>query len=269
MKKEEVFINILTRTSNRPFGFYNCRQSIVKQKFKNIKHYVSYESETDLMYVNDDSIIKVKVEKKKRAHLINPEGHIHAPYNLYCNALLEQVGEGWIMFLDDDDHLMHNKVIKEIAIEVKRADTDTLLIWQMRYPNGKLLPIKEHFVKKQLVYKGVGSPCFLFHSKHKKYVQWDEWQGSDFRVLKMLFEKIPNKKWLKKVYVQINNYGDFGKRSDIVKYDVTRKLMFNKTLFWYFIPKYHTSIIYIFQLKTYMQYWKRGINKLKRILKRY
>ncbi len=33
------------------------------------------------------------------------EEHLLAPYNLYCNQLLNEVDEGWIMFLDDDDSL--------------------------------------------------------------------------------------------------------------------------------------------------------------------
>ena len=50
--REEVLINILTRTSNRPIGFYNCHQSVIKQTYKNIKHFVTYENDSDLKYIN-------------------------------------------------------------------------------------------------------------------------------------------------------------------------------------------------------------------------
>ena len=266
MKKSETLINILTRTSNRPVGFNNCRQSILKQTYKNIKHLVSYENASDLAYLDYKGISKVKVEKYEGDVLINPDGHLHAPYNLYCNEMLDNVDNGWVLFLDDDDHLLHNKVIEELVSEINKADDDTLFIWQMRYPNGKLLPTSEHFKYKHVEFEHIGSPCFIFHSKYTDIAQWDEWKASDYRVIKGLYDKIPNKKWIEKVHVQINNYGDFGKRNDIVE-DVTHKFIFNKTWFWFFIPKYHTRInsIYIFQIETYRQFWKRGLKKIKKI----
>jgi hypothetical protein len=263
--KNDVLINILTRTSNRPVGFYNCRQSILKQAYKNIRQYVGYEDEADEIYLNEELINKVKVNKYKGEVLINPEGYLHAPYNLYCNELLSHIEDGWILFLDDDDHLLHNKVIKEIVSEINKADEDTLFIWQMRYPNGKVLPTKKHFQTEHVEFNHIGSPCFIFHSKYKEHAQWDHWKASDYRVINKLCEVIPKKKWIEKVYIQINNYGDYGKRNDISDYVVTNKLIFNKTWFWFLIPKYHTKIRehYIFQIHTYQNLLKRYIRKIK------
>lgn len=268
MQKDKVLINILTRTSNRPIGFNNCRQSIVRQTYKNIKHLVSYENKSDLTYLDFNNLSKVKVEKYEGHKKTNTEGHLHAPYNLYCNAMLDNVNNGWVLFLDDDDHLLHKKVIKEIVSQINKADNDTLFIWQMRYPNGKLLPAEKHFKEKNIEFEKIGSPCFLFHSKYKNLAQWDEWKASDYRVIKRLYEEIPKNKWIEKVYVQINNFGDLGERNDILE-DVTHKLIFNKTRFWFLIPKYHFRInsIYVFQLKTYKQYWKKGVKRMKRFCK--
>ena len=198
--KEELLINILTRTSGRPIGFYNCRRSIEKQSYKKIKYFVSYENEDDIDYLDCTGLIKIKVNKYDGDILINPNGSLHAPYNLYCNELLNNVENGWILFLDDDDHLLHNKVIQEIVSEIKKADEDTLFIWQMRYPNGKLLPTREHFKSEQIAMDYIGSPCFIFHSKYKGFAKWDQWKASDYRVIKKLHETIPNTKWIKKVY---------------------------------------------------------------------
>jgi hypothetical protein len=266
MKKENICINILTRTSGRPIGFFNCRQSVIKQKYKNIVQHVSYEEEIDLSYLNTHGINPVKVEKYKGVKLINPEGHLHAPYNLYCNTLLDQVTEGWVLFLDDDDHLRHNKVIKELVSEIKKFDEDTLFIWQMRYPNGKLLPTSSHFKSKHVEFEHIGSPCFLFHSKYKKIAKWDHWKASDYRVVKRLDDTIPNKIWLERPYIQINNYGDFGRGNDIIE-DVTNHIIFKKTWYWYAIPKYHTTLkgVYVFQINTYKCYWRRIVKKLKRM----
>jgi len=265
MNRSVVLINILTRTSNRPIGFYNCRKSITNQTYKNIKQYISFENNVDLGYLDDEEIYKVKVEKYNGEVLTNPEGHLHAPYNLYCNELLAQIEDGWILFLDDDDHLLHNNVIKEIVSEIHKSNEDTLFIWQMRYPNGKILPLKRHFNEKQVEFRHIGSPCFLFHSKYKEFAKWDHWKASDYRVVKKLHERIPNKRWIEKVYIQINNYGDFGNKNDILEDVVTSKLIFNKNWLWFLIPKYHTQIKgqYIFQLNTYQNLAKRYMRKIK------
>jgi hypothetical protein len=249
-KQEEVLINILTRTSNRPVGFKNCRQSVVKQTYKNVKHFVTYETDLDLNYIKNSDVIKIKVQKPKEVK--KSEGLIYAPYNLYCNELLSNIDEGWILFLDDDNNLLHNRVLEEIVSEVKKADTDTIFIWQMRYPNGYVLPLKKHFREEKIEINNIDTSCFIFHSKYKDVAKWDEWKASDFRFLKSLFGNIPNKKWIEKVYIQLNNYGDYGNRNDILKQSTT-DLIFKKNLLWYLIPKYHTQIrgYYIFQWETY------------------
>ena len=142
---KNILINILTRTSNRPAGFRLCRQSIVNQTYKNIKHFVSYEDEKSLEYINDQEIIKIKVEKEKKGLIKNEKGYLYAPYNLYLNKLISNIKEGWILFLDDDDNLFHNKVIEEVVKEIQKGDEDTIYIWQMRYPNGLVLPPNDSF----------------------------------------------------------------------------------------------------------------------------
>lgn len=266
--KKDILINILTRSSNRPIGFYNCRLSIVNQTYKNIKQFVSYENDIDLEYLQYDEINKVKVEKYRGKVLVHSNGYLPAPYNLYCNQLMTHIEDGWILFLDDDDHLLHNNVISEIVSEIKKADEDTLFIWQMRYPNGKVLPTKKHFQTEEVEFNHIGSPCFIFHSKYKQYAQWDHWKASDYRVISSLCEIIPNKKWLEKVYIQINNYGDFGNKNDIIEDIVTKKLIFNKKWFWFLLPKYHTQIkgYYIFQISTYQNLIKRYIRKFEKIM---
>jgi hypothetical protein len=263
-KNSNIIINILTRTSNRPLGFMNCHQSITRQTYKKVKYYVSYENEIDEKYIEFDGILKVKVERYAGELLVNPNGYKHAPYNLYCNILLENIDDGWILFLDDDDHLLHNRVLQELVSEIHKHDEDTIFIWQMRYPNGKVLPTKKHFKFQKIEVKNIDTTCFLFHSKYKEFVKWDEWQASDYRVVSSLYERIPNKKWIEKVYIQKNNTGDFGNRNDIY-YDGRNKLIFDKTPFWFLMPKYHIEIfgIKVFHRNTYEVFVKRILKKLK------
>ncbi|WP_055435399.1 glycosyltransferase [Lacinutrix algicola] len=261
-ENQNILINVLTRTSNRPFGFSNCHNSVVNQTYKHVKHIVSYDNEKDLDYLNLYNVEKVKVNKDISITK-HKEGYIYAPYNLYCNALLNKVTEGWVVFLDDDDNLLHNKVLEDIVSQIRKGNEDTLFIWQMRYPNGRILPSKAHFKSKEIKINGIGSCCMVFHSKYKNEVQWDEWKGSDFRFIEALSKVVPNKKWIEKVYTQINNFGDFGKQNDISK-SITNNRIYNKNILWYFLPKYHQTIfgIKVFRKETYSSFFKRVKNKI-------
>lgn len=238
---ENILINILTRTSNRPIGFDNLRYSIISQTYRNVRHIVSYDDDDDLNYINKYDVKKVKVNNLNEEKYNHPDGFTPAFYNLYCNELLNNVSDGWVMFLDDDDCFLHNKALEEIVHEVKKADYDTMFFWQMRYPDGRIIPPKKEFKEQKIEIYKVGAPCFLFHSKYKNNSKWDGWKVSDYRFIKSLSNHIPKKKWLNQVYIQINNQGDLGNKNDITNFGIN-KFVFRKTFFWRFIPKYHYQI---------------------------
>jgi glycosyltransferase involved in cell wall biosynthesis len=212
-------INILTRTSNRPKGFSICADSIVNQTYGNINHIVSYDDDKDLEYISKYENIKaIKIDREeiiKNDTSVDPKNpnFWFSPHNLYCNPLLDAVEEGWVMFLDDDDMLIDNDVIEEIVLNIK--DEDTMLIWQMRYPTGNLLPDQYSFLNKQIRLGGIGSPCFLFHSKWKDEARWDAYKCGDFRFLEKIYNKVPKKSWIRKPFIQLNNNGGLGKKIDI------------------------------------------------------
>ena len=117
------------------------------------------------------------------------------------------------MFLDDDDMLYNDTAIQKIVNNI--VDNDTLLIWKMRYPNGRFLPDNHSFYHKKIKLGGIGSPCFLFHSKYKNVAKWDAYKCGDFRFLEKIHNKIPKKKWIDDIFIQLNNEGGYGKRVDI------------------------------------------------------
>lgn len=264
---KNILINILTRTSNRPNGFRNCYHSIVNQSYKNVRHIVSYDSDNDLSYLNLYNVDKIRVYREIVELENNTNEFRFAPYNLYCNELLNEVEDGWILFLDDDINLLHSKVLEELAAEISKADENTMFIWQLRYPNGKVLPLKSHFQAQEIEKNKIDTSCFLFHSKFKNNAKWDSWKASDFRFIKKLSELIPKKKWIKKVYIQNNNYEDLGNRNDL-KNLISNKRIFHKNLFWFFLPKYHFKIwdIYIFQSRTYDNFFIKIIKRIKHLI---
>lgn len=212
--KTPEIINILTRTSGRPKGFQKCHTSILKQSCQNYKHIVSYDDVIDLDYLNKYDLKIVSVKKNNSL----PDSILidrHEPYNLYCNELLCEVEEGWIMFLDDDDMLAHKRVLMMLYDQIKKHNDDTLFIWQTKFPNGSLLPPNKTFNQKEIKEQFIDTACFMFHSKYKDKAKWDPFWAADFRFIKDLAEVIPNQKWIKKVLTQKNNFGDGGKRNDV------------------------------------------------------
>ena len=215
---QKPLINILTRTSNRPNGFDICVNSIKKQTYENINHIVSYDDDLDLNYINNYNVSKIKINREeiiKNDKSVNPNNpnFWFSPHNLYCNSLLDEVKDGYIMFLDDDDMLLHENVIEVIVDNI--VDEDTILIWKMQYPDGRLLPDSNSYNTKKIRLGGIGSPCFLFHSKWKDFYRWDAYKCGDYRFLEKLYKKIPNNKWINSPFIILNNSGGLGKKEDV------------------------------------------------------
>jgi len=215
---QKPLINILTRTSNRPNGFDICVNSIKNQTYENINHIVSYDNDLDLNYINNYNVTKIKINREeiiKNDKSVNPNNpnFWFSPHNLYCNSLLDEVKDGYIMFLDDDDMLLHENVIEVIVNNI--VDEDTILIWKMQYPDGRLLPDSNSYNTKKIRLGGIGSPCFLFHSKWKDFYRWDAYKCGDYRFLEKLYKKISNNKWINSPFIKLNNSGGLGKKIDV------------------------------------------------------
>ncbi|WP_348799476.1 glycosyltransferase family A protein [Flavobacterium adhaerens] len=261
---DRVVFNILTRTSNRPNGFKRCYDSIVNQTYKNIRHIVSFDSFDDLNYLSTYSGIETLAVRKNENVIENIDGLQFAPYNLYCNVLLDAVQEGWIIFLDDDINFLHDKVLEGLYNEILNANEDTMFVFQLRYPNGKLLPSNEIIKQKVIRMQNIDTSCYLFHSKYKDVARWDEWKAADYRFVKQLETTIPQIKWIHSVYIQNNNFEDLGRRNDLDK-SALPKLIYYKGWWWYFLPKYHYQFLgcYIFQIEIYMKFIKKQFRRVK------
>lgn len=221
-ESESPLINILTRTSQRPQAFDKCRESVKNQSYENIRHLVSYDKEEDLEYLNRYDVEKIRVHKTSLKNIPVKKRREHlefAPYNLYCNKLLKEVKEGWIIFLDDDDAFTDEHVIEYLVSEIKRNNSRTLLIWQMKYPDGKVLPEDELISKKKIELYRIGAPCIMFHSRYARKAKWDAWKCADFRFIKKMSEIIPEKVWIKKPLVGLGNFGGFGRQEDFAHRD--------------------------------------------------
>ena len=208
-------INILTRTSNRPNAFYLNKSTVRSQSYKNIRHIVSVDDEFTEAYVKTYSDVDYITINKNSIinddNSINPNTGKYSPHNLYFNPLMCEVKEGWIMILDDDDRFSNGNSLETIVNSIK--DEDTMVIWQMRFPNGMALP-PTNLINEPPKLGTIGSPCILFHSKYLGDTKWDGWKCGDFRFINSIYNKVPNKVTIPEMLVTIGQIGD-GNRSDL------------------------------------------------------
>ncbi len=207
-------INILTRTSNRPNGFKRCRESIENQTYKNIRHIVSIDNLNDEEYVkkyNVDYFFMDKEAISKENDIPDPKTGTRFIYNLYLNHLINEVKEGWIFILDDDDYFADRNCVQKMVNAVKNP-TD-LVLWQMKYPNGQVLPsLQELGMPPRLA--RISSQCFMLHSGIAKTIRWDGWKCGDFRFVQKAYAKTGEKRVIKEVLVNLGGVG-LGMKKDI------------------------------------------------------
>lgn len=210
-------ISILTRTSGRPRGFARTVESINAQTYPHLTHIVGYDTKKDLRYIKETHSRKkrrcVEVPRTLLKYLYpseNPRPNRFALciHNLYFNHLHGYVPEGFIIYLDDDDYLTTPTAIEEIVSHI--PNKDTLIIWRFRVMNLELPPLD--FAEPK--HTKIGGSCFTFHTKWLPAATWDQWKCSDYRVIKSLWESIPEYIYIPKIFVHAPQQGH-GKRNDI------------------------------------------------------
>ena len=168
-------INILIRTSNRPQAFNTCIESILKQKYENYHVYVCFDKEESLDYLQ---------HYEKNPHITYFPVHIDSTqkykFNLYCNLLMDKVEEGYIMFLDDDDVMLHEKVFTLINNELGQH---RILIWKFLRPDKLIYPQN---IQNDIVLGEIDTACVCFYYELKEHAKWDDRRCGDYRFFSQL-----------------------------------------------------------------------------------
>jgi hypothetical protein len=204
-------LNILTRTSGRPKFFNILCDDIDSQTYENINHIVCADDEDSYDYARKrrENVILIDRPENKTEY-----GIWHSPYNPYINTLMDKVEDGWILFLDDDDHFKSDKSVETLM--KLDFDEDSLVIFKTEFPN-KILP--SYSFGKCVQRADITSNSFIFHSKHKWAAQWDEVKEADYRCAQKL--SLVNNKivWVDFIFTVMGNKdhngcGGLGKRRD-------------------------------------------------------
>lgn len=170
--KKENLINIIIRTSNRENCFEINIKSISYQNYKNLKLHISYDNEETLNYINktlknyDFDFLLYEMKKKKNQYY----------YNGYCNILLNNINNGYIIFLDDDDKFICNNSLKYIN---EFLDENYIIYWNY-LRTDKIIKL----FKNKLQLGNIANCCFCYNSKYKSL--WKEVKSSDYYFLEKL-----------------------------------------------------------------------------------
>lgn len=199
-------LNILIRTSGRPLYFHRLMENIRLQTYRNYSLFVSADTKETAAYVTRAGIEPVMVERLERSEMYS------FPWNLYLNRLMDQVKEGWILFMDDDDLYAHTSVFKIVANHL--PPENRMLVWQMRFPDGRIVPGLPYMHKTPFTRREIGMPCFAFHSKWRSHVRFDGHRAGDYRFANALLNFL-KLEWLEQPLVLLDNFGNAGNRMDL------------------------------------------------------
>lgn len=211
---KKPLINILIRTSSRPNYFNGCVESIYKQKYKNWNIIIGVDDLKSLSYTQPAKGRDIIYDYKNYVIPTPPKSEeygIPFRYNLYINDLQNEVKNGYIIIIDDDDKLYDEYSLQKIADTVKTDDD--LVFWRVKFPN-RLVPSDSNFGKPPVL-KDIAGPGFSFHVKNK--ILWEPYKRGDYRVAKKLYEKIKNKIFINDVITSLQRRVEdgMGRRDDV------------------------------------------------------
>jgi glycosyltransferase involved in cell wall biosynthesis len=217
---KKPLINILIRTSNRPNYFENCVKSIYEQTYLNWNIIIGVDDVNTLKYTQSAKGRDI-VYDYTNIKIPNPPNNIDYgikfKYNSYLNDLQNEVNDGYIIYLDDDDKL-HNQNSLLTLTDVIKND-DVFVIWRVKFPN-RLVPSDENFGKPP-VCKDISGIGYSFHVKNKE--MWEPYKRGDYRVANTLYHKIPNTIYLNEIITELQRdiEDGMGLKDDIKKSDIS------------------------------------------------
>ena len=120
---------------------------------------------------------------------------------------MDKVNDGFILFLDDDDYLAHNKSLQILNDHIE--NDNTFLIWKYMRTDQLIYPRNLSTIK----LGEIASCSFTFHSKFKD-IRWEDKQYGDFLFVNSFFKKYKLEiKFIDYILTKINSnisIGNFG-----------------------------------------------------------
>lgn len=200
-------LNILIRTSERPNSFKRLINSIEQQsEGLDLKLWVSVDNDAkypyEILYETALNWSIIQVEKST----------IPFGYNLYLNTLLDNVSQGWVYIVDDDDYVLPYQLQR---LYYSLTKEDYLYLFRILLNGTHDVPNRGNFDRDTLIRGQISMSGFAFHSKHKDLSRFQARISSDFWYAVELKHKLKRWKWLQIRVVATGNMGLKGNMNDI------------------------------------------------------
>lgn len=176
--KDTPKITMLVRTSERADSFKRLMDCVASQEYPNLEVIVSYDTPDTLEYIQDADVVTkvVQVERGKGSHF----------YNDYMNTLLDEVHDGWVFFMDDDDMLFDSNTLKLMGSQL--VDEEAIHIFQMVDEAKNKAVIPPWHLGENVGVGSVGTPCFVMQAHIAKRARWDSEGAADGRYFEAVKE---------------------------------------------------------------------------------
>lgn len=202
--------NILIYHTYREENIKTCIESILEQTYTNYEIILGYSDDRCNEYLqnyydnNNITIHKLTLDRETNNNRYND--------NLYYNALLSKVNDGWILFLDDVNKLAHNMVLNSLRHMARHHSK--IVFWKVKMGNTIVAPQNIEDIKKF----EISSNGLCFHSKYKNEAIWKAKYCGEYDFISTLLSNITCKrKFIDEVMVEHHN--PIIKNSDIVKHN--------------------------------------------------
>jgi glycosyltransferase involved in cell wall biosynthesis len=200
--------NVIIRTSGRPNAFRNAVNSVFRQDYPNINIVVTADDQRSIEYTREYRVRLIPVKpSESRPKPDNSDNYgVWFPFNEYINQA-QQGLNGYIFFLDDDDHFLDNSAISKVISQMK---PDKLAIWRVQFPD-RVIPNGTFGVRPTLYdVTGIGM-CYHSTMMHKS--DWSPWKKADYRTAALW--KDNEIVWINEVLTGLQNVPGFGRRNDV------------------------------------------------------
>lgn len=181
-------LNILIRTSYRPEAFTKCIHSILTayigcERFLNLTIVIGYDQKIAGKYMWENALLIDKANINFKLVDLCGIADRENPffYNLYCNNLLSEIDSGHSIFIDDDDIMISENLIRIIP-HLKR--NESLVIPFMRGDFQK--PTHNMMLRKKITMGYIGMPCIVIWHEHIKHINFIASEVSDFQAINSL-----------------------------------------------------------------------------------
>jgi|GEM_PF-3658622 len=222
-KKTEPLIHILVRTHQRPEYFKRCIKSIAAQNYENkIVHVIAddEESEAYARQTLDDGLVDevTRVDAKNLTgfgdfNFLQRKGYCKSRtdfrkhfYDLYLNAGMNRIENGYIFIVDDDKELSDAMLLNRISGNL----AENVVVVGQYVMEKRTLPVGERWGKLPFERAHIDMSCVVFHVKHKEVAKLDGHGAGDWRMCNRLAKQL-KVVWMEEPFVVADNNGNNGR----------------------------------------------------------